>query len=61
VPKKIKRVKVKHRILAALIKLAEKEEEGISQILGHALKQYLRKASKKKRKHTSRQKPRRRR
>jgi hypothetical protein len=61
VPKKIKRVKVKHKILEALIKIAEKEEEGISQILGHALKQYLRKSTKKKRKRTRKQKSRRKR
>ena len=60
-PKKIQHVKVKHRILEALIKIAEKEEEGIGQILGHALKQYLRKSTKKKRKPRRKQKPRRRR
>jgi metal-responsive CopG/Arc/MetJ family transcriptional regulator len=49
VPKKRKGFKIKQRILKALARVAAREEEGISEIIGRALKQYLKKTAKKKR------------
>ena len=47
-PKKRKRVRVNQRIIKALAKMANREEQGLTYIIRLAYKQYVKKARKRK-------------